>query len=104
MTAGKEYAQRWFILGFVLVAGFFIYLLRPILAPFLISMVLAYLGDPLVDRLERLGLLRTLAAAAVFIIVSVLLVVIVLILIPLIIHQVKVVISLLPHWGELASA
>lgn len=100
MTAGKEYAQRWFILGFVLVAGFFIYLLRPILAPFLISMVLAYLGDPVVDRLERLGLLRTLAAATVFIIVSLLLVVTVLILIPLIIHQVKVVISLLPHWGD----
>ncbi len=100
MNAERDYTQRWFILGFVLIAGFFIYLLQPILTPFLVSMVLAYLGDPVTDRLERLGLSRTLAVTTVFVVVSLLLVVTLLVLIPLITSQIKVVISLLPHWGD----
>ena len=50
----------WILLGAAL-AVTLIYLLRPILTPFIVSAILAYLGDPLVDRLQRLRLSRSLA-------------------------------------------
>src|SRR4030067_659423 len=59
-------AQKW--LAFALLAGgaILIYLLRPILFPFLCGALLAYLGNPLVERLVSWRLSRTLAVAAVF--------------------------------------
>ena len=55
----------WFgALVFLLVL---IYLLKPILMPFLVAMILAYLGDPLVDRLESLRINRMLAVTMVFV-------------------------------------
>jgi len=42
----------WFALAFLLVAGGLLYLLGPILTPFLAGALLAYIFDPLVDRLE----------------------------------------------------
>ncbi|EGH19281.1 permease, partial [Pseudomonas savastanoi pv. glycinea str. race 4] len=37
-----------------------------ILTPFLVALLLAYMGDPLVDRLERAGLSRTLSVVEGF--------------------------------------
>jgi len=51
------------LLGASLVA---IYLLQPILTPFLVGIALAYLGDPIVDRLETLGVARTIGVLIVF--------------------------------------
>ncbi len=51
------------LLGASLVA---IYLLQPILTPFLVGIALAYLGDPIVDRLESLGVGRTAGVLIVF--------------------------------------
>ena len=45
-----------------------IYFLQPILTPFLTGMVIAYLGDPLVDRLEKFGLNRTVGVLVVFLV------------------------------------
>lgn len=60
-------AQKiWMPLAIALAIGF-VYLLRPILTPFIVSGILAYLGDPLVDRLQRLKLTRSLAVLVVFI-------------------------------------
>ena len=42
-----------------------IYLLQPILMPFMLGIVLAYLGDPLVDRLENWGLNRAAGSSVV---------------------------------------
>lgn len=100
MSTTVDNSGRWLILGVVLVVGFFIYLLEPILTPFMISIVLAYLGDPVTDRLVRLGLSRMLAVTFLFVAVAVLLVVTLLIFIPLIVGQIKVVITLLPYWGD----
>ena len=36
-----------------------VWLLKPILTPFLVGIALAYLGDPLVDRLEAWKVART---------------------------------------------
>jgi predicted PurR-regulated permease PerM len=42
-----------------------LWLLSPILLPFVVGMALAYLLDPLANRLERLGASRTVAALAI---------------------------------------
>jgi len=65
-------SQKWLALTFFLVVGGLIYLLAPILMPFVCAAIFAYLGDPLADRLEvvkiknyQLG--RTNAVIVVFI-------------------------------------
>ncbi len=59
-------SQRvWALIATAVIAGL-IYLLAPILSPFVISALLAYLFDPLVDRIEARGIHRTLAVVAVF--------------------------------------
>ena len=59
-------SQKWLLI--VLAAGTFtlLYLLAPVLTPFLASALLAYLGDPMVDGLERRGWSRTTGVVAVF--------------------------------------
>ncbi|WP_281647071.1 AI-2E family transporter [Parendozoicomonas sp. Alg238-R29] len=93
-------AQRSFILGVVVVAGVLIYLLGPVLTPFLVSMILAYLGDPLADRLEKLGLGRTSAVCVVFFGVILIFALTLLVLVPGAIKQIRHVIELLPALGQ----
>ena len=57
----------WIALAALLVAGGLIYLLSPILTPFLAGALLAYMFDPLVDRLEKLGLSRASGTVAVIV-------------------------------------
>ena len=57
----------WIALAALLVAGGLIYLLSPILTPFLAGALLAYMFDPLVDRLEKLGLSRATGTVAVIV-------------------------------------
>jgi predicted PurR-regulated permease PerM len=52
--------------------GVLVYLLQPILTPFLVAALFAYLGDPLVDRLQLRGLGRTAAVVVVFLVLSLL--------------------------------
>ncbi|NAT40583.1 AI-2E family transporter, partial [Pseudomonas syringae pv. actinidifoliorum] len=58
--------RRWFWIGGLALLIAFVVLLHTILTPFLVALLLAYMGDPLVDRLERAGLSRTLSVVAVF--------------------------------------
>ena len=55
----------WYILVFLLATGWLVYALGPILTPFLAGALLAYIFDPLVDRLTTRGLPRGLATIAV---------------------------------------
>ena len=59
-------AQKWFYLAGFVVSGWLLYLLAPVLTPFLVAAALAYLGDPLADRLQQFRLSRTLAVIVVF--------------------------------------
>lgn len=45
--------NRWLI--FIAIIGFLLYLLLPVLTPFLVAAILAYICDPLVDKLSVLG-------------------------------------------------
>ena len=92
-------SRRWQLLAIVAVIGYLIYLLAPVLMPFAVAGMLAYLGDPLADRLERLGLGRTLAVTIVFVVIVLFTVGALLLLIPLISRQVDNLIQNLPSYG-----
>jgi phosphoribosylaminoimidazole-succinocarboxamide synthase len=59
MPTPRPFALPWFALASLLGAGWLVYLLGPILTPFLAGALLAYIFDPLVDRLEQRGVSRT---------------------------------------------
>lgn len=78
---------RWFGLVLLVVVGTLLYLLSPILTPFVAGAALAYLGDPLVDRLEAIRMRgrrmpRTIAVSLVFVAIFSLITLFLLILIP----------------------
>ena len=90
-------AQQWWGFGVTLLIGWLLYLLSPILVPFLISAFLAYLGDPLVDRLEK-RLSRTLSVVIVFTFISLLLLLMLFVLLPQLERQISELIRRLPQW------
>jgi predicted PurR-regulated permease PerM len=75
-----------------------LYFLGPILAPFLISAGLAYLGDPLVDRLELLGLSRTLGVAIVFVVFFGVVVTALIMVVPMLEEQIVTFAQNIPDW------
>ena len=102
MTADS---RGWLMLALLAGTGWLVYLLAPVITPFAISAVLAYFGDPLVDRLEKTSIWRwkmgrTIAVSIVFILMLALLTVVMLIIIPLLAEQVRLLIHRLPEWIE----
>jgi predicted PurR-regulated permease PerM len=91
-------AQRWQLLVLVIVFGGVLYLLGPVLTPFAVAALFAYLFDPLVGRLQRLRLGRGTAVGIVFLGLTVLLVLMLLALIPYLQRQVATLIQALPAW------
>ena len=103
MNQARDVSRRWQLLAITAVIVYLIWLLAPVLMPFAIAAMLAYLGDPLADRLERLGLNRMWAATIVFVVLLVVVVGVLLLLIPLIARQVENLISNLPRYGDWAQ-
>lgn len=89
-------SQKWLVLALVAGAGWLLYLLAPVLTPFVVSALLAYLGDPLVDGLQRRGLSRTVAVCVVFVSMFVAALVGLLVLIPALENQIGVLIGKIP--------
>jgi len=85
---------NWLIAIFF--AGWVLYLLAPVLTPFVASALLAYMGDPFADRLQKLKLPRSLAVVAVFLITFVVLALLLLLIGPLIAAQVGALFDALP--------
>ena len=98
-TAGVGSANnRWLLLLAALAfAGLMFYLLQPILFPFVLGALIAYLGDPAVDFLERRHLNRTFAVVLVFILLTALLVVSLLFMVPLLLDQMDALIHKVPQ-------
>ena len=80
----------------IVLVGWLFYLLAPVLTPFVAAALLAYLGDPLADRLQRLKLPRSLAVVAVFVLTFLVLALLVLLVGPLIKSQVGALFKTLP--------
>lgn len=79
-----------------LIFGGLIYLLAPILTPFLIGTFLAYLVNPLINHLMRWHLSRLTSVIIVFVTLFSILTIAILLLIPLIQEQIDALILLIP--------
>jgi predicted PurR-regulated permease PerM len=93
-------SQKWLILVVTITVGFLVYLLAPVLTPFLVAALLSYLGDPLVDRMESRGLPRTAAVVVVFVLLLAVLGLVLLLLVPAVGQQIEVLASKLPAYLE----
>jgi predicted PurR-regulated permease PerM len=80
----------------VALVGWLLYLLAPVLTPFVAAALLAYIGDPLADRLQRFKLPRTLAVVVVFLLTFTVLALLVVLVGPLIRTQVSALLAALP--------
>ncbi len=76
---------------------FLVWLLAPILTPFVVAALLGWLGDPLVDRLEAAGRTRNTAVVLVFLAMVLVLVLALLVLVPLIARQ---IVTLVESWPQ----
>lgn len=90
-------SQILFWFAALLVLLLFLFLFRDILLPFVLGMVLAYILDPLADRLERLGLSRLLATLAILLIFLLLMAVFVVAIAPILGRQIGGFIDNLPQ-------
>ncbi|HVF34560.1 MAG TPA: AI-2E family transporter, partial [Candidatus Saccharimonadia bacterium] len=90
--------QRWQLLALTLVIGAVLYALAPVLTPFVFAALLAYLGDPLVDSLQRLRLSRTSGVLVVFSIMVLSLVLVLILLVPMLERQISHFIEQLPRY------
>ncbi|HET8765014.1 MAG TPA: AI-2E family transporter, partial [Rhodanobacter sp.] len=96
-------ARRWSWLAIVAAIVLVLWRLSPMLMPFVVAAMFAYLGDPLADRLERWHLGRTLAVSVVFIALGLVVVGVLLLVLPLLSRQVANLVQNVPHyvaWAE----
>lgn len=87
---------QWTALGIALC--WLIWLLSPILTPFVVAAMLAWLGDPLVDRLERAGRSRNVAVTLVFTVMALLVLLGLVLLVPIIESQIQTLVQSLPKY------
>lgn len=105
--AAKLYLTRvqllW-VVGVALVVGWLVWLLGPVLTPFLFSALLAYMADPIVTWLERWNIRRVMAVTLVFLLVIVFLAVALLLLIPVLVRETTDLFDRLPGYVEQLQA
>ncbi|MGD2128391.1 MAG: AI-2E family transporter [Lysobacterales bacterium] len=94
-------SRQWFALALLVGLGWLVHLLAPVITPFAISAGLAYLGDPLVDRLERLRIGswtfgRTVAVILVFALMTAAFVLLLVVVLPLLADQIRRLFERLP--------
>ncbi|MDD2914027.1 MAG: AI-2E family transporter [Gallionella sp.] len=100
MTLSRFAAVQW--LSFAVVAAALLYLLGPILTPFVAAGILAYICNPLVRRLTARKVPRTLAVALVMTGLLLLSGSLLLIMLPLLEKELGLLVTRLPDWIEAA--
>lgn len=94
----------WWKLSAIAAFAFFIWivmLLQPILTPFVAAAVLAYIFDPLVEKLCRIGVPRAISAMVVMAAALLVIVFFLLMVIPMLTNQMQALINKMPqfiHW------
>ncbi|NQZ32220.1 MAG: AI-2E family transporter [Oceanospirillaceae bacterium] len=91
-----ELSQRWFLLIVVVILGYLLVLLGPILSPFIIGALMAYLADPVTDKLQRYNLSRTQAVLVVFSIIMLFLFLTLVMFLPKLSAQLSVMVKQIP--------
>ena len=84
----------------VLGALWVVWLLAPILSPFVFAALLGWLGDPMVDRLEARRLQRNTAVVLVFSVMTLVLTVVAILLVPLLEQQLVTLVESLPNYRD----
>jgi predicted PurR-regulated permease PerM len=92
----KRQLQFWGIGLAIFVLVF--WLLGSTLLPFLMGAALAYFLDPLADRMERLGLSRTLATAVIAVSAILVFVLILVLVVPALIEQIQGLVAAMPDY------
>ena len=93
--------RRIFILSGIAVILWVLYLLKPVVLPFVAAFLVAYLFSPLVDKIHKIGLPRWLAISIVFIGIGVVLTLAMWYLVPLVWEQLMYARDSIPagiHW------
>jgi len=90
------YSHKWFAGLIILILLGLLYVLAPVLHPFYIAAFLAYLGNPLVERLQSWGISRTLAVLIIFLLSIIAIVLLSLFLIPMLVDQLNTALSKIP--------
>ncbi|WP_449280188.1 AI-2E family transporter [Luteimonas changyuni] len=80
--------------------GWLVWRLGPVLTPFVFAALLAWMGDPLVDRLEESGRSRNVAVVMVFTVMVLFLVLALVILVPMIARQISILGEALPDYRD----
>ena len=93
-------SQKWLILAMMILSGVLFYLLGPVLTPFILGALFAYLGDPIADRLETKGLSRTLAVVIVFSVMTIFVALLLLVLIPVLNKQMILLVKTVPQYVQ----
>jgi predicted PurR-regulated permease PerM len=94
---GRSPAPVWLlILALLLAVALLLYALKPILTPFVVGALLAYLGDPLVDRLEARRCPRTLGVLVVFSVLALVITLALIVSVPLLVQQVDYLVQRAP--------
>lgn len=91
-------AQRWQLFAAIVSIGFLIWLLGPVLTPFAVAAMLAYVADPLIDRLMRAGLSRTWSVVVVTLLLLVGLALALILLLPALQQQIIELIESVPRY------
>ena len=102
MTLSRFAAVQW--LSFAAAIVLLLYLLGPILTPFVAAGILAYICNPLVQRLSARKMPRTLAVALVMGGLLLLSGLLLLIMLPLLEKEIGLFITRVPNWIEAARA
>jgi len=102
MSMTPDSSRRWQMLAITAVILYLFWLLAPVMMPFVVAAMLAYLGDPLADRLQRLGMGRTLAVSIVFIVLLLVTVGALILLVPLISRQIDNLVENMPRYVDWA--
>lgn len=100
--ARPDRAAWAFWLALVGLAGYLLYLLGPVLTPFLFALTVAYIFEKLVARLAARGMSRSAAAALVLLLIIVASVAMVLVLLPLLQQQLVRITETMPRFFEWA--
>ena len=96
MTMNHSQYRSIIAILIVLLAGIFVYSIHSILMPFILGALIAYLGDPLVDRFEDMRLNRTVSVLIVFVFLLAGIILIFLLMLPPLFSQFEAFASSLP--------
>ncbi|SFP17358.1 AI-2E family transporter [Tranquillimonas alkanivorans] len=91
----RDQVKYWGIAAAVFL--FLLWWLGDVIMPFLLGGAIAYILDPIADRLERLGLSRALATTVITFFALLIFVLLALLVVPTLVNQAAALIEMLPH-------